>query len=390
MPRLRGSHFSPPSSLTYTPPVLIATVTRSDAGSGSTVCTAPPPPPGSQVVRCGWSHRPRTRSKEQPPSVLRHSECGSQPAQTTSGRSAVSGRSCQTRASAASSPSGKRIAPGSVSCQVAPRSSDHMTVGPQWPYWMPARMRGSGLRVSTETAATSCASRCGPSRDQVRRSSSLRASHSPLRVPMANRSVIAPLPSRRIDVRATVGPGADRIDGSRRGLQTRGRPHGGSDSGERRNSAAGGSATSWLVRVSGLVAVGGSLTGAVPGVPVGDDVGGQLLSLRPQLLGLVAGLAGTRGAVARLLLGQRRPLLDLGAFPAGAGGLLLRECLLLLRLGATDLRLLQVLARLLPLTGVRDPRTLRHRQCQHGQQRNDDDDDQDDDPRVHSDPSSVR
>ena len=31
----------------------MAIVTRSDAGSGSTVCTAPPPPPGSQVGRCG-------------------------------------------------------------------------------------------------------------------------------------------------------------------------------------------------------------------------------------------------------------------------------------------------------------------------------------------------
>src|SRR3954447_26148896 len=336
-------------------------VTRSDAGSGRTVCTAPPPPPGSHVGRCGWFHSPLTNSKERPPSVLRHSECGSHPAHTTSGRSAVSGRSCHTRASAAPASSGKRIAPCSVSCQAAPRSSDHMTVGPQWPYWMPARIRGSGPRVSTETAATSCASRCGPSSDQLRRSSSLRASHSPLRVPMASRSVMTPLRSRRIDVRATVGPGADRIDGSRRGRRTRGRPHGTSDSRRRRNSAAGGAATSRLVGagsligVGGLVAVGGSLTGAVPGVPVGDDVGGQLLSLRPQLLGLVAGLARTGGPVARLLLGQRRPLLDLGAFPAGAGGLLLGERLLLLRLGASDLRPLQVLARLLPLTGVRHP-----------------------------------
>src|SRR5215203_2492898 len=54
----------------------MATVTRSDAGSGRTVCTAPPPPPGSHVFRCGWSQRPRTSSNEQPPSMLRQSECG--------------------------------------------------------------------------------------------------------------------------------------------------------------------------------------------------------------------------------------------------------------------------------------------------------------------------
>ena len=78
--------------------------------------------------------------------MLRHSECGSQPAQTTSGRSAESGRSCHTRASAAPVSSGKRIAPWSLSFQVAPRSSDHITVGPQWPYWMPASTRGCSRR----------------------------------------------------------------------------------------------------------------------------------------------------------------------------------------------------------------------------------------------------
>ena len=91
--------------------------------------------------------------------MLRQSECGSHPAQTTSGRSAESGRNCHTRAMAAPVSSGKWMAPFSFSFQVFPRSSDHMTVGPQCPYWMPARMRGADLRTSTETAATSWASR---------------------------------------------------------------------------------------------------------------------------------------------------------------------------------------------------------------------------------------
>ena len=84
--------------------------------------------------------------------------------------------------------------------------------------------------MSIETAATSCASRCGPSTDQVRRSSSLRASHSPLRVPMASRSVMAPL-RRSTDRRE-----GDRRTGGRQdrdlparpatGASRRGRPSG--------------------------------------------------------------------------------------------------------------------------------------------------------------------
>src|SRR3954454_14383549 len=376
MPRLRGSHFSPPSSLTYTPPVLIATVTRSDAGSGSTVCTAPPPPPGCQVGRCGWSCSPRTRSNERPPSVLRHSECGSQPAQTTPGRSAEAGRSCHTPANAAPVSSGNRIAPWSVSCPVVPRSSDHMTVGPQWPYWMPASTRGTAGRVSMETAATSCASRCGPSTIQVRRPSSLRASHSPLRVPMASRSVMTSLRGRRIDVRVTVGPAADRIETSRHG------PHRDLDRAGRQNSAAGGAAL-WVA----LARVGGGAGGAL-GVPVGGDVRGELLRLGAQLVGRRLLLAGAGGPLPCLLLGQRRALLHLRAFPARSGGLLLGEGLLLLGAGAAEVRLLQVLAGLLPLADLRDAGPLGHHQRRHDQQDDDDNDDEHDDPGIHGSPSS--
>ena len=137
MPVFDGAHCSPPSPLTYTPPVLMATVTRSDVGSGSTVCTAAPPKPGCQFGRCGWSHSPRTSSKVRPPSSLRHRDVGSQPAHTTSGRSAVSGCSCQTRASAAPVSAGKAIGAASLSVQVAvaasatETSSDNSTVGPQ-------------------------------------------------------------------------------------------------------------------------------------------------------------------------------------------------------------------------------------------------------------------
>ena len=92
------------------------------------------------------------------------------------------------------------------------------------------------------------------------------------------------------------------------------------------------------------------------------EVGGELLGLGAQLVGGGLLLAGAGGPLAGLLLGQRRPLLDLGALPPGAGGLLLGERLLLLGPGAADLRLLQVLARLLPLADLRDAGALGMRQ----------------------------
>ena len=105
----------------------------------------------------------------------------------------------------------------------------------------------------------------------------------------------------------------------------------------------------------------------VPGraVAVGRDVRGQLLRLGPQFVGRRLLLAGVGGPLAGLLLGQRRPLLHLGALPPGAGGLLLGERLLLLGPGAAHLRLLQVLACLLPLAHLRHPRALAHGERQH-------------------------
>ena len=119
------------------------------------MCTAAPPNPGAQFGRCGWSHRPRTSSKLSPPSSLRHSDVGSQPAQTTPGRSAVSGWICQTLASAVSVSSGNVIDAWSFSSQVAPRSSDHATVGPQCQLITPAIRRAGERRVSQPTLATS-------------------------------------------------------------------------------------------------------------------------------------------------------------------------------------------------------------------------------------------
>ncbi len=135
------------------------------------MCTAAPPNPGAHSGRCGWSHSSRTSEKVSPRSSLRHSEVGSQPAQTTSGRSAVSGWICQTRPSAVSVSAGKEMAAFSVSCHVAPRSSDHAMVGPQCHDMTPTMMRGVARRVSIATEATSCMRKCGPSTVQVRRSS---------------------------------------------------------------------------------------------------------------------------------------------------------------------------------------------------------------------------
>ena len=145
---------------------------------------APPPKPSPHRGRCGWSQSPRTSSNDVPPSALRHSACGSVPAQTTS-RSCGSAVICQMRASAAPVSSGKLIAaPSGRSCQVAPRSSECITVGPQCSDRTPASSRTPPSRGTKPRLGTSRMRNCGPSTDQCCRSS-LRASHSPLRVPTA-------------------------------------------------------------------------------------------------------------------------------------------------------------------------------------------------------------
>ena len=83
------------------------------------------------------------------------------------------------------------------------------------------------------------------------------------------------------------------------------------------------------------------------------DPGRQPLGLRPQIVGGRLLLTRVGSALARLLLGQRRALLDLGTLAPGAGGLFLGERLLLLRPGPAYLGLLQVLVRLLPLADLR-------------------------------------
>jgi hypothetical protein len=121
--------------------------------------------------------------------VERHTEIGSQPAQTTPGRSAASGRSCQIRSTAAAVSAGNRMAPPSGSVQVCPRSSEWTTVGPKCSERTPIISRVRPSRVSMPMLGTSVIRKCGGESVQVRRSS-LVASQRPFRVPIASSVVV--------------------------------------------------------------------------------------------------------------------------------------------------------------------------------------------------------
>lgn len=106
---------------------------------GRTVWTAPPPAPGYQSARWGWSHRARTSSKLIPPSEDRNRACGSTPAYTVPGSSPKA--NCQARTREASVSSGKAMGAEAGSCQLSPRSSLYQTLGPKWELSAPARTR---------------------------------------------------------------------------------------------------------------------------------------------------------------------------------------------------------------------------------------------------------
>ncbi len=81
----------------------------------------------------------------------RNSAAGSVPAYTTPGASSPAGCNCQTRSSEAPVRSGKRTAGFEDSCQLAPRSSDHHTEGPQWLLSAPTSSRVRPPRRSMPT-----------------------------------------------------------------------------------------------------------------------------------------------------------------------------------------------------------------------------------------------
>lgn len=148
-----GSQLAPPSLVRNTPAVETATVTASGSrGSVITVCRPSPPPPGTHFPRLGCSHSGRTSSKESPRSVERNNAAGSVPAYTTPGASGPAGCSCQTRSREAPVSWGNFTAGAAGSRQVAPRSSELKTDGPQCALSPPASSRGTGPRRSTATA----------------------------------------------------------------------------------------------------------------------------------------------------------------------------------------------------------------------------------------------
>jgi hypothetical protein len=93
------------------------------------------------------------------------------------------------RSTAAPVSAGNRMAPSAGSSQVAPRSSERTTVGPKCSDRIPTISLARPARVSMPMLGTSVIRKCGCDSDQLRRSS-LVASHSPLRVPIASSVVV--------------------------------------------------------------------------------------------------------------------------------------------------------------------------------------------------------
>src|SRR5262249_43522637 len=106
-----------------------------------------------------------------------------------SGSPAGAGENCQTRSSAASSPSGKAIGAWSGSSQLAPTSSLTATLGPKCSLVTPASSGTGWRRVSMPTAYTPVILWCGPVSSQLARPSRLVARNSPFRVPIASSTV---------------------------------------------------------------------------------------------------------------------------------------------------------------------------------------------------------
>ena len=202
IPRFAGTQPASLSADRYTPPVLIATSIEPSA-RGTIVWIAAPPAPGIHSGRCGCSHSAVFSSKWRPPSTDRHSECGSQPAHTTSA-SRGSGVRFQIRSTAASASSGKAMAPDAGSDHVAPSSSLVRTDGPQNQLRAPASSRGGFAvaarhpRDAAELRHVACIGWL-----TVQPSSSPDAVHRPLRVPIAIR-----IDARLGSPRATRGRGS--------------------------------------------------------------------------------------------------------------------------------------------------------------------------------------
>src|SRR4051794_20529942 len=167
----------------------MATEIRSGSvGCGSTVWIAWPPKPAPHWGRCGWSHNERTSSNVSPRSVERHSAAGWLPAYTTSGSDA-DGASAQIASTVAPASAGKATPPVGEACQLLPRSSEKRTCGPICQCRLDISRRGVAERLSMATAGTAPITSSGPDTSHDSRSS-LRANHSPLRVPIINKVLL--------------------------------------------------------------------------------------------------------------------------------------------------------------------------------------------------------
>lgn len=89
---------------------------------------------------------------------------------------------------------GNRTVGEAGSCQLAPRSSERKTDGPQCALSAPTSTRGTGPRRSSPTAYTASPVKCGPSNSHV--PARRRPRKSPLRVPTASSTSDIPPPPR--------------------------------------------------------------------------------------------------------------------------------------------------------------------------------------------------
>ena len=175
-------------------------------------------PPGHRIRRptpCGAGGPTGrvTSSNVTPPSVDFHSADGCAPAYTTPGWPAGAGWICQTRSREASASAGKPIEPSGGSAQVAPRSSEWKTAGPQCSLVPPrtAGPRGHRHRGCRCPRRTRPASRTPA---PVRRAATPRGQHSGRsRDPSWSRSAVRPRTSSSSSF-SVAAPATTLINGS--------------------------------------------------------------------------------------------------------------------------------------------------------------------------------
>src|SRR5579885_1004897 len=178
------------------PPDDIAAYIRCGSrGWTSRVCRQRPPNPGFHFGRSGWLNSAWLRRNVSPRSSERNIAPGSTPASTTSGPIEGAASRVQIEFSASPLPLGNLLLPSAGSFQVAPKSSDRLTIAPQCSLLLPASILGC-FPSRKANDHTDSPGKCGPDIRKSFRARSLWNRNAPFEVPTI--STTSPLAGEKL------------------------------------------------------------------------------------------------------------------------------------------------------------------------------------------------